>query len=70
MTPVELPVLSATQEACWLGLLDLAEKHLDGWTLIGGQMVHLLCAERGVEPYRSTPDVDTVLAFVRSPKCL
>jgi hypothetical protein len=28
-------------------VLDLYDRLSDGWTLIGGQLVHLHCAERG-----------------------
>lgn len=57
---VVMPTMDARQEASWLGLFRLAESVPEGWTLVGGQMVHLHCAERGVDPYRSTPDIDTV----------
>ncbi|MCW2495423.1 hypothetical protein [Jatrophihabitans sp.] len=49
------------QTAGWFGLLDLYENLDRGWTLIGGQLVHLHCAERGQSPMRPTNDVDTVV---------
>ncbi|RYZ65459.1 MAG: periplasmic heavy metal sensor, partial [Proteobacteria bacterium] len=49
------------QTASWLGLLDLHERLPHGWTLIGGQLVHLHCAERGQFPVRPTNDADTVI---------
>ncbi|WP_370617232.1 hypothetical protein [Mumia sp. Pv 4-285] len=67
---IALPVMSAQQEESWLGLFHLARTVPDGWTLVGGQMVHLHCAERGVEPYRSTPDVDAVLDVRGHPQIL
>jgi hypothetical protein len=46
--------MTRAQEAAWLGLLDLSERLPDAeWTLIGGQMVHLHCAERGYMPRTS-----------------
>jgi hypothetical protein len=50
------------QTASWLGVLDLYDRLSDGWTLIGGQLVHLYCAERGQFPQRPTNDADTVIA--------
>jgi hypothetical protein len=56
-----LPAMPEEQTASWLALLELYE-HLDqGWTLIGGQLVHLHCAERGRFPERATHDADTVV---------
>lgn len=40
----------AGQTASWHALLDLYERHPEGWTLVGGQMVHLHCAERDYSP--------------------
>jgi len=62
--------MSAEQTSSWHGLFDLAEREPGGWALVGGQMVHLWCAERGVDPYRSTPDVDAVLDVRRVPTIL
>lgn len=53
--------MTLKQEASWSGLLDLAEQTTNQWTLVGGQMVHLHCTERGVFPIRPTHDVDTGL---------
>lgn len=53
--------MAPEQEAAWHGLLDLYEAHPEGWTLIGGQLVHLPCAERGFAPQRPTDDADTVV---------
>lgn len=51
----------AAQTASWHALMDLHERHPDGWTLVGGQMVHLHCAERDHTPTRPTDDADAVL---------
>ena len=44
---IVLPPMSVAQTASWHALLDVYERLPAGWTLIGGQMVHLHCAERG-----------------------
>jgi hypothetical protein len=53
--------MAEAQEAAWHGLLDLYDRHPGGWTLIGGQLVHLHCAERGFSPQRPTDDADAVV---------
>lgn len=58
---IVLPAMGIAQEAAWNALLDLYERHPNGWTLIGGQMVHVWCAERGYAPQRATTDADTVV---------
>ena len=65
-----LPLMPPEQSASWNGVLDLHE-HLDtGWTLIGGQLVHLHCAERGQFAVRPTNDADTVIEVRADPKFL
>ena len=59
--PVVLPAMTGAQAASWHALMDLHERLRDHWTLVGGQMVHLHCAEHGVTPERPTEDADTVL---------
>ena len=59
--PVELPAMNEAQKQSWHALMDLYEYVNSDWTLIGGQLVHLHCAERGVSPTRPTNDVDTVV---------
>ena len=59
--PVELPAMNEAQEQSWHALMDLYERLDSHWTLIGGQLVHLHCAERGVLPTRPTNDIDTVV---------
>jgi hypothetical protein len=58
---VQLPALSEAQKQSWHTLMDLYEQLNSNWTLIGGQLVHLHCAERGVFPTRPTNDIDTVV---------
>jgi hypothetical protein len=58
---IVMPAMAQGQEAAWYGLLDLYEAHPEGWTLIGGQLVHLHCAERGFAPQRPTDDADAVV---------
>jgi hypothetical protein len=61
--------MTEAQEQAWHALLDLYEAHPEQWTLIGGQMVHLHCAERGYEPLRPTTDADAVVN-AREPQAL
>ena len=67
---IVLPAMPPEQAASWLGLLDLHERLSDGWTLIGGQLVHLHCAERGQFPVRPTNDADTVIDVRADPTML
>ena len=59
--PIELPAMSDAQAQSWHALMDLYDRIDSRWTLIGGQLVHLHCAERGISPSRPTNDVDTVV---------
>ncbi|MFC7504465.1 hypothetical protein [Nocardioides sp. GCM10030258] len=59
--PVELPAMNEPQKQSWHALMDLYNRISTDWTLIGGQLVHLHCAERGATPTRPTNDVDTVV---------
>lgn len=65
-----LPAMPAEQTASWLALLDLYERLDHGWTLIGGQLVHLHCAERGRFPERATNDADAVIDVRADPAML
>ena len=58
---VVLPAMPEAAEQSWLGLLDVADAVPDRWALVGGQMVHLLCWERGRPPRRVTTDNDVVI---------
>lgn len=66
---IVLPPMGNAQEQAWHALLDIYEHHPADWTLIGGQMVHLFCAERGYEPLRPTTDADAVVN-AREPEVL
>lgn len=70
MNPIRLPAMTEGQEQSWLGLLDISRTLPRGWCLVGGQMVFLLCAERGGSPARPTDDVDTVLDIRAEPLIL
>ena len=59
--PIVMPVMSAEQAASWHGVMDLHELVPSRWTLVGGQLVHLHCAERGNHPPRPTDDIDAVV---------
>ena len=65
-----LPAMPAEQTASWLALLDLYEQLDHGWTLIGGQLVHLHCVERGRFPDRATNDADAVIDVRADPAML
>lgn len=65
-----LPAMPPEQTASWWGLLDLHERLAEGWALIGGQLVHLHCAERGQYPVRPTNDADTVIDVRADPTML
>lgn len=66
--PVALPTMTTAQEQGWRALMDLHEDVGGGWTLVGGQLVHLWCAERGVDFARPTDDIDTVLDVRARPR--
>lgn len=67
---VVLAGLTERQRQSWLGLLDVAANFPDGWCLVGGQMVHLYCQERGFSPSRPTDDGDVVLDVRAQPNVL
>ncbi|WP_456697716.1 hypothetical protein [Aeromicrobium sp. P5_D10] len=58
---IELPAMGEAQGQAWHALMDLYERLSEGWALIGGQLIHLHCAEREGLPTRPTDDVDTVV---------
>lgn len=58
---IVMPYMPREQEQVWLDLFRINERMPDGWALVGGQMVHLHCAERGAEPHRTTTDGDAVV---------
>ena len=67
---IVLPAMPEEQTASWLGLLELYDNLPEGWTLIGGQLVHLHCAERGQFPERPTNDADTLMDVRANPTIL
>ena len=58
---IVMPVMPAAQEKVWHALFAVQRSIPTGWTVVGGQMVHLHCAERDVAPHRTTTDGDTVM---------
>lgn len=70
MKKIFLPELVGGQFESWRGLIEVAQSITYGWTLIGGQLVHLHCWERGAEPNRVTTDIDTALDVVADPLIL
>ena len=58
---LSLPVQLPAEVTAWSALMDLSEFRRQGWTLVGGQMVHLLAWEHGEESPRVTTDADVVL---------
>ena len=70
MKTLILPPLGDGQDASWLELINFANVIPDDWTLVGGQLVHLLAWERGEENSRATTDVDTVLDIKSDPEAL
>lgn len=70
MTLVVMPAMSAGQEQAWHALMDLHDAIPTDWALVGGQMVHLHCAERGASPLRPTDDADTVVDVRTRPDIL
>ncbi|MCL2848797.1 MAG: hypothetical protein FWE61_01975, partial [Micrococcales bacterium] len=67
---ITMPPMRDAQRDGWLALFDVHDAHPAGWTLVGGQMVHLWCAERGTSPARPTDDLDTVLDVRAQPSVL
>lgn len=58
------------QVASWHALMDLHESLPGRWTIVGGQSVHLHCAERGAFPIRPTDDADALLDVKAHPSIL
>lgn len=65
-----MPPMTVAQEQAWTALLDLGDVLDHGWTVVGGQMVHLHCAERGAAPPRPTEDADAALDVRARPQVL
>ncbi|PEG32989.1 hypothetical protein CQY20_33250 [Mycolicibacterium agri] len=67
---VTLPVSDPAGITAWSTVLELSTHRPGGWTLVGGQMVHLLAWEHGEESPRVTTDADVVLDIRAYPKAL
>lgn len=67
---VTLPVQHPAALTAWFALMDLSDFRRQGWTLVGGQMVHLLAWEHGEESPRVTTDADVVLDVRAYPTAL
>lgn len=67
---VTMPAMTEAQVASWHALMDLHEALPGRWTVVGGQMVHLHCAERQTFPVRSTDDADALLDAKAHPTIL
>jgi hypothetical protein len=70
MSVLVLPAMTKAQRAGWSTLMTLADRIPTGWCLVGGQMVHLHCWERGANPSRPTDDGDVVLDIRSEPRML
>lgn len=70
MTLVVMPAMSPAQEQAWHALMNLHDAIPTDWALVGGQMVHLHCAERGASPLRPTDDADAVVDVRARPDML
>lgn len=70
MRPIVLPALPDGQRQAWQDLLLIGQSAPENWTLVGGQMIQLWCAERGVRPHRATTDIDAVVDIRARPEAL
>jgi hypothetical protein len=68
--PVRLPIEDEASLVAWTTVMDLARHRRQGWTLVGGQMVHLLAWEHGEDSPRVTTDADVVINVRAYPKAL
>ena len=56
-----VPQMGAKLTACWVSILEMSAWPVDGWTLVGGQMVLLHGLLNGILPPRLSEDVDVVV---------
>ena len=70
VTVVIAPQMLAAQENAWLALLEIFARLPAGRCLVGGQLVHLHCWERGYAPNRPTNDADAALDVRARPEIL
>lgn len=62
--------MTPAQAEAWHALFRVYEIHPEGWVLVGGQMVHSHCWQRGANPPRPTQDADAVLDVRARPRML
>lgn len=67
---ITLPVEDPAGIIAWSTVMDLSNFRRQGWTLVGGQMVHLLAWEHGEDSPRATTDADVVLNVRAYPKTM
>lgn len=67
---IMMPAMNDKLMASWRTLFAVTEQMPSGWTLVGGQMVHLLCAEHHVTPVRPTDDLDAGIDVRAYPSAL
>lgn len=67
---VLMSAMADSQISSWHALMDLHASLPGRWTVVGGQMVHLHCAERQIFPVRPTDDADTLLDVKAYPSIL
>ncbi|MGH3557951.1 MAG: hypothetical protein ACRDUT_19990 [Mycobacterium sp.] len=65
-----LPIQDPAGILAWSTVMELSNYRRQGWTLVGGQMVHLLAWEHGEISPRVTTDADVVLNVRAYPKAL
>lgn len=58
---VRIPELLDFDHEGWLTLLDLYDELPRHWVLVGGQMIHLHCWQRGRQAPRVTTDADIIM---------
>lgn len=64
------PTMTRAQAEAWYALFEVYKVYPEGWALVGGQMVHSLCWERGASPPRPTQDADAILDIRAQPTML
>lgn len=70
MNTIKIPQLIGSQLESWKALQEISSQFVEGWTLIGGQLVQLHCWERNATPNRVTNDLDAVLNVFTAPNIL
>lgn len=65
-----MPAMTLEQTVSWYALMDMHKTLPGSWTVVGGQMIHLHCAERDTFPMRATDDIDALLDVKARPTIL